>query len=40
MSFVKPGAPHVVIPEAEHHLMIDQPLGFVAALRALMEAWP
>ncbi len=40
MSFVKPGAPHVVIPEAEHHVMIDQPLAFVAALRALMEAWP
>ena len=40
MGFLKPGSPHVVIPEAEHHVMIDQPLAFVAALRALLEAWP
>lgn len=40
LSFVKPGTPHVVIPESEHHVMIDQPLAFVAALRALMAAWP
>ena len=24
----------------EHHVMIDQPLAFVAALRALLAAWP
>jgi len=40
MSFLKAGSPHVVIPEAEHHVMIDQPLAFVAALRALLAAWP
>jgi pimeloyl-ACP methyl ester carboxylesterase len=40
MSFLKAGSPHVVIPEAEHHVMIDQPLAFVAALRALMTVWP
>jgi pimeloyl-ACP methyl ester carboxylesterase len=40
MSFLPPGAPHIVIPEAEHHVMIDQPLAFVSALRALLEAWP
>lgn len=40
LSFLPAGAPHVVIPEAEHHVMIDQPLAFVAALRALLEAWP
>ena len=39
MSFLKAGSPHVVIPEAEHHVMIDQPLAFVAALRALFGAW-
>ncbi len=39
MSFI-PGSPDVVIPEAEHHVMIDQPLAFVAALRALLAAWP
>ena len=39
MSFI-PGSPDVVIPEAEHHVMIDQPLAFVAALRTLLVAWP
>ncbi len=40
MSLLKPRSPQIVIPEAEHHVMIDQPLAFVAALRALMSAWP
>ncbi len=40
VSLLKPGSPHIVIPEAEHHVMIDQPLAFVAALRALFSAWP
>jgi pimeloyl-ACP methyl ester carboxylesterase len=40
MSLLAPGSPHIVIPEAEHHVMIDQPLAFVAALRALLTAWP
>jgi len=39
-SLVAPGSPYVEIPEAEHHVMIDQPLAFVAALRALLSAWP
>ncbi len=40
MSLIAPGSPFVEIPEAEHHVMIDQPLGFVAALRALLATWP
>lgn len=32
--------PKVVIPEADHHVMIDQPLAFVAALRGLLAGWP
>ena len=40
MSLLPPGAPEIVIPEAEHHVMIDQPLAFVAALRALLSVWP
>jgi len=40
MSLIAPGSPHVEIPEAEHHVMIDQPLAFVAALRALFAGWP
>lgn len=34
-----PRAPVIEIPEAQHHIMLDQPLAFVAALRALLEAW-
>lgn len=31
--------PFISIPEARHHVMIDQPLAFVAALRTLLEDW-
>jgi pimeloyl-ACP methyl ester carboxylesterase len=34
------GTPLIEIPEAEHHIMIDQPLAFVAALRGLFAGWP
>ncbi len=34
-----PLAPIIEIPEAQHHLMLDQPLAFVAALRALLAGW-
>jgi pimeloyl-ACP methyl ester carboxylesterase len=40
LSLIAPGSPYVEIPEAEHHVMIDQPLAFVAALRALLATWP
>jgi hypothetical protein len=29
-----------MIPDADHHLMVDQPLAFVAALRGLLAGWP
>lgn len=32
-------APFVEIPEAHHHLILDQPLAFVAAVRALLADW-
>lgn len=32
-------APLVEIPEAFHHLILDQPLAFIAALRALLSDW-
>jgi pimeloyl-ACP methyl ester carboxylesterase len=38
-TVIAPDSPYVEIPEAEHHVMIDQPLAFVAALRALLAAW-
>ncbi len=34
-----PGSPFLAIPEAEHHVMLDQPLALVAALRALLASW-
>ena len=34
-----PGAPVVSIPGARHHLLLDQPLAFVAALRTLLLDW-
>ena len=41
MSSLAPaGTPLVEIPDADHHVMIDQPLAFVAALRALLAGWP
>ncbi len=40
LSLIPPGSPYVEIPEAEHHVMIDQPIAFVSALRALLAAWP
>jgi pimeloyl-ACP methyl ester carboxylesterase len=32
-------APVVEIPQAQHHIMLDQPLALVAALRALFADW-
>jgi pimeloyl-ACP methyl ester carboxylesterase len=40
MSLLPEGAPHVAIPDADHHVMVDQPLALVAALRGLLAGWP
>ena len=32
-------APVIEIPEAYHHMMLDQPLLLVTALRALLADW-
>ena len=39
MSLMGPEAPIVVIPDAHHHMILDQPLAFVAALRTLLAMW-
>jgi pimeloyl-ACP methyl ester carboxylesterase len=31
--------PMIAIPEAEHHLMLDQPLALVTALRSVLALW-
>jgi pimeloyl-ACP methyl ester carboxylesterase len=38
-SLMGPHAPIVEVPEAQHHVMLDQPLAFVAALRMLLQSW-
>lgn len=32
-------APVIEIPQAHHHLILDQPLAFIAALRAVLADW-
>ncbi len=34
------GSPMVGIPDAHHHVMVDQPLAFVTALRGMLSVWP
>ena len=34
------GSPRLEIPDAEHHVMIDQPIGFISALNGLLAGWP
>jgi hypothetical protein len=31
--------PIIAIPQARHHLMLDQPMAFVTALRTIVEMW-
>jgi pimeloyl-ACP methyl ester carboxylesterase len=31
--------PMIAVPEAEHHLMLDQPMALVTALRAVLALW-
>jgi pimeloyl-ACP methyl ester carboxylesterase len=30
----------IVIPDCEHHVMVDQPIALVAALRSVLALWP
>lgn len=38
-SILYPHSPVIEIPEAQHHIALDQPLAFTAALRGLFAAW-
>lgn len=33
-------SPFIMVPNAYHHLMMDQPLAFVTSLRTLLACWP
>lgn len=35
-----PPVPVMTVPEAHHHVMLDQPLAFVSAVRGLLTSWP
>ena len=39
-TFLGPDMPEIEIPDSHHHMMIDQPLALVAALRTLLATWP
>lgn len=35
-----PDMPEIEIPDSHHHILIDQPLALVSAIRALLAVWP
>jgi pimeloyl-ACP methyl ester carboxylesterase len=39
-SFLGSSVREIEIPESQHHIMIDQPLALVSALRSLLAVWP
>jgi pimeloyl-ACP methyl ester carboxylesterase len=39
-EFLPTGVASIIIPDSEHHIMVDQPLALVAAIRALLAVWP
>jgi pimeloyl-ACP methyl ester carboxylesterase len=40
MTLLPAGSPFVEIAEAQHHVMVDQPIAFVEALQRLLAEWP
>ena len=38
-TLMAPESPVIEIPESHHHVMLDQPLAFVATLRAILDTW-
>lgn len=38
-SLIPADSPAIAIADANHHLMLDQPIAFVAAVRALLAGW-
>ena len=39
-KFIPPSVKQIVIPDCDHHVMADQPLALVAAIRAVLAYWP
>ena len=40
LDILPAGTPTIAIPDAAHHILIDQPLALVGTLRALLTRWP
>jgi len=40
LGLAPPGTPWVTIPDADHHVMLDQPLALAAAINATLTFWP
>lgn len=38
-TLIGPDAPMIGIPEAHHHLALDQPIAFVTSVRGVLAAW-
>lgn len=38
-GLMKPESPIVELPQAHHHMMLDQPLAFVAMVRSIIDCW-
>ena len=39
VPYIPKGSPLVVIPDSDHHIMADQPLALVAAIRMQLANW-
>ncbi len=40
LQIAPPGTPWVWIPDADHHVLLDQPLALATALRSALALWP
>ena len=40
LDMIPASAPRVALPDSEHHVMVDQPLALVAAMRTILATWP
>ncbi|MFT5578025.1 MAG: pimeloyl-ACP methyl ester carboxylesterase [Paraglaciecola psychrophila] len=40
MRAMRPATPLFFIPDANHHILLDQPIAFVATLKGLFTLWP
>ena len=38
-SLMPEGSPVISIPEAQHHLLLDQPMAFISVTRLILQNW-